>query len=183
MEIWYVLQMFWKDGLTKKVALKYDLFCIIWKDGIFFTRKYDTFSLDGKWKMIFLKKINWNTIFSGCMYKCYKYDITLLPKKSKTIFSRENTLKDDCILGWHSRKSSNDSLYFYGDLHRRFHILLSSEKNPENLIYRVEIWLLLQFIWFMIFYNKESSILCSIQPSGVVFRGVLERQLRKFFVY
>ena len=25
----------------------------------------------------------------------YKYDITLLPKKLKTIFSRENTLKGD----------------------------------------------------------------------------------------
>ena len=98
----------------------------------FFTRKYDIFSLDGKWKMIFLKKIYWNMIFSGCMYKCYKYDITLLPKQSKTIFSRENTLKGDCILGWHSRKSSNDSLYFYGDLHRRFHILLSSEKKNRK---------------------------------------------------
>ena len=25
-------------------------------------------------------------------------------------------------------KSSNDSLYFYGDLYKRFHILLSNEK-------------------------------------------------------
>ena len=29
------------------------------------------------------------------MYECYKYDITLLPKKSKKIFSQENTLKGD----------------------------------------------------------------------------------------
>ena len=27
------------------------------------------------------------------MYKCYKYDITLLPKKAKIIFSRKNPLK------------------------------------------------------------------------------------------
>ena len=35
-----------------------------------------------------------NMIFSVYMYKCYKYDITLLEKKSKMIFSRKNTLKD-----------------------------------------------------------------------------------------
>ena len=115
-----------------------------------------SYSLDGKWKMIFLKKIHGNMIFSSnvlkrwsfqknCtgiwsflyheerwhfffpkiwyffygrkmkddlsqkihgnmmfsvyMYKCYKYDITLLQKKSKMIFSQKNTLKGD----WHSR--------------------------------------------------------------------------------
>ena len=40
-----------------------------------------------------------NMIFSVYMCKCYKYDITLRPKKSKTIFSRQNALKGD----WHSR--------------------------------------------------------------------------------
>ena len=49
MEIWYFLQMFWKDSLSKKIALEYDLSCIIWKDGIFCNRKY-IFSLDGKMK-------------------------------------------------------------------------------------------------------------------------------------
>ena len=34
-------------------------------------------------------------IFSLYMYKCYKYDITLLPKKAKIIFSQKNTLKGD----------------------------------------------------------------------------------------
>ena len=29
------------------------------------------------------------------MYKCCKYDITLLLKKAKIIFSRKNTLKGD----------------------------------------------------------------------------------------
>ena len=48
--------------------------------------------------------------------------------------------KDDIgILDSHSRESSNDSLYFYGDLFKCFHILLSTEKNPGNLIYRIEI--------------------------------------------
>ena len=45
-----------KDGIYKKIVLEYDLSCIIWKDGTFFQGKYDVFSLDGKGKMIFLKK-------------------------------------------------------------------------------------------------------------------------------
>ena len=28
--------MFWKDGLSKKNALEYDISCIIWKDDILF---------------------------------------------------------------------------------------------------------------------------------------------------
>ena len=48
--------MFWKDSLSKKFAPEHDLFCNIWKDGFFFSRKY-IFSLAGKWKkMIFIKK-------------------------------------------------------------------------------------------------------------------------------
>ena len=35
MEIWYFLQMFWKNGLSKKIAMEYDLSFVIWKDGIF----------------------------------------------------------------------------------------------------------------------------------------------------
>ena len=94
-EKWYFLQIFWKNGLSKKkIALEHDLSCIIWKGGIFFTRKYDIFSLDGKWKISFLKVID--------------------------------------ILDWHSRNSSSDCLHFYGDLHRLFYILLSSEKKQTT---------------------------------------------------
>ena len=57
------------------------------------------------------------------------------------------------------------------------------KKKPGNLIYRTEIRLLLQFIWLEIFYHEESPILCTIQPSGVVFRGVPEHQLRKLFAH
>ena len=38
-------------------------------------------------------------------------------------------------------------------------------------------------IWLEIFYNEESSLLCTIQPSEVVFGGVPERQLRKLSVH
>ena len=37
--------------------------------------------------------IHGNMIFSVYMYKCYKYDITLLLKRSKMTFSRKKTLK------------------------------------------------------------------------------------------
>ena len=69
----------------KRIALEFELSCIIWKDGIFF----------GK-----------------------------------------NTLKGDWHARLHYRKYSNDSLNFYGDVHRHFHILLSSEKNQETLYIR-----------------------------------------------
>ena len=128
------------------------------------------------------KEIHGN-VFSVYMYKRYKYDIILLRKKSEMIFCLRNSAKGDWHFRSHSRKSSKNSRYFYGDLHRRFHIMLSCEKKPANLIYRTEIWLFIQFIWLEIFCNEESSILCTIQPSGVVFRGVLERQLRKLFVH
>ena len=70
-------------------------------------------------------------MFSLYMYKCYKYDITLLPEMVLWYFCRNTILIN--ILDWHSRKSSNDSLYFYGDLYRRFYILLSSEKKIRKL--------------------------------------------------
>ena len=88
------------------------------------------------------QEIHGYAIFRIYMYKCYKYDITLLEKESKMIFSGKNSLKGDSHSRSDSRNSSNDSLYFYENLHRRFHILLSSEKKTKktgNLIYRIKI--------------------------------------------
>ena len=42
--------------------------------------------------------------------------------------------------------------------------------------------LVLQLIWFEIFYNEESSILCTIHPALVVFRGVFELQYWNAFL-
>ena len=41
------------------------------------------------------QKIQGNMIFSVYMYKCYKYDTTLLPKKTKIIFSGKHTCNSD----------------------------------------------------------------------------------------
>ena len=40
------------------------------------------------------QELHGNMVFSVYIYKCYKYNTTLLEKKSKMIFSRKNTLKD-----------------------------------------------------------------------------------------
>ena len=89
------------------------------------------------------------------------------------------------ILDWHSRKNSNDSLYFYGDLHRRFYISLSSEKKQKqkNKTKKTQETWLLQFIWLEVFYNEESSILCTIQPQGTVFRRMLEGATKSYFTH
>ena len=49
MEIWYFLQVFWKDNLFKKTALEHVLSCIICKDGIFFPRIYFLWTEKGRW--------------------------------------------------------------------------------------------------------------------------------------
>ena len=97
MEIWYILQMFWKDGLSKRIALEYDLSYIMRKDGISFSRKYDIFFMDKKWKMIFLKKYmeTWHFLYvgkDGISFSC-KYETTLLSKKAKMTFSRKIHVK------------------------------------------------------------------------------------------
>ena len=178
-----------KDDVSRKNRWKYDIsfkspekivfpkksrlnmiFFVLFGKMVFFPGKYDIFPLDRKWKMIFSKKYMeiWYFLYIGI-------------NVTNMIFSRKNTLKDDWHSRSHSRRSSNDSLY--RDLNRHFYIFLCSGKKPRNLIYRIEIWLLLQFIWLEIFYNEESSILCTIQPSESVFRGVLHRQLRKLFFH
>ena len=58
------------------------------------------------------------------------------------------------VLDWHPGNSSSKSLYLLRDLYGRFHVLLSSEKKPGNLIYRIEVSLLLQLIRLEIFYNE-----------------------------
>ena len=115
-EIWYFLQTFWKDGLSRKGRAGIRSFLYYLEKRYFFSPKTWYFSLGGKWK-------------------------TVLPRKYMETWS----------------------------------IALQRGKTG-NLIYRIEVWLLLKFIRLEIFYNEQSSILRTIQPSGVVFGGVLKCQ-------
>ena len=65
-----------KMVFSKRIALGYDLSCTIWKGGIFFSRKHDIFSLDGKGSRDDLpQEIDRNMIFSVYTYRCYKREI------------------------------------------------------------------------------------------------------------
>ena len=66
----FFFQMSWKDDLSKKIVLEFDLSCIIGKDYISFSQKYG-FIPDGKQKMIFLKKKKKNTR-KHIYFKCSK---------------------------------------------------------------------------------------------------------------
>ena len=103
---------------------------------ISFSQKYDIFSVDGKWKMIFLKK--YMEIWCFLLVNTLKDDISSITEKDDT----HPRKYDIGIPDEHSRKSSNDSLYFYGDLFRCFNILFS-RKEAENFLYRTEILLYL----------------------------------------
>ena len=102
--------------------------------------------------------------------------MAFLASLKKKVFILENfcwnTLLTD-ILDWHCIKSSNDSLYFYGDLYRHFYVLRSSDKKQERQCIELKFDLFFE-LWLEIFYSEESSILSIIQPSGVVLRGVIE---------
>ena len=76
-----------------------------------------------------------NMIFSVYTYGCYKRSVTPLCQKKNQRWSypAKIHLKVIDVLDWHPRKSSSNSLYFHGDLYRRFHVLLSSEKKNRKL--------------------------------------------------
>ena len=128
-------------------------------------------TLAGKWKMIFLKKYTEIWCFleafrkddlskKGCagtgsfLYypqRWYffppKHDLFSLGRKRKTVLLRKY-METWCI---------------------------AQRRKTGNLIYRIEAWLLLQFIQLEILYNEQSSIPCTIQSSRAVFGSVLER--------
>ena len=89
MEIWYIHQIFRKDGFSIKIALEFDLSYIMRKDGISFSRRYDFFfrTKNERW---FLKRYMeiWCFLYvgRGGISFSYEYEITLLPKKQRWSF-------------------------------------------------------------------------------------------------
>ena len=101
------------------ITLGYDLYCIIWKDGIF-SRKHDISSLEGKWEASFSKKYMeiWN-------FMCTRTGVTNVApcpsvKKNQTWFyTAKIHLKVIDVLDWHSRKNSSNSHFSYIDLQKK----------------------------------------------------------------
>ena len=209
MEIWYFFQIFWKDGLSKKNRLEYDLSCIIWKDDIPFCRKYDLilwtenerWSFSKKYMKIwyFLQMYRKDNLSKKIMleydHSCIIWKdggfffriVFLQTENEKWSFSR-NTWKYDifCIYVqmlqiWYyssakkkqQRWSSPEKIHLkvidiLDCILERGPMILCTfmetfigvciycfpVKNPGNLIYRIEIWLCLQFIWLEISCNE-----------------------------
>ena len=138
-----------KMVFSKKITPGHDLSWTIWKICIF-SRKHGIFCLDEKRERGDLsQEMHGNMIF-------FIWYVPRPPakKKLKTFLSRKNTPKGN----WHSGSTPHKGLQKLSvpswNLYRCFHILLSSKKNPGNLIYWIEVWFLLQFISLEIFYNE-----------------------------
>ena len=112
---------------------KYDL--SFFQDGISFFYKYDITLLSKRPRWSSLKITQLSLTFpvslKKIIYSSFENMISLLIEKLKMI--KKFTFK----------KKVPSSLYFYGDLSRRLHILLFNKKKSGDLIYRTEIWLLL----------------------------------------
>ena len=130
-EIWYFLQTFWKDGLSKKGRAGTWSFLYYLERWYFFPKTW-YFFLNRKWETIFLKK------YMEIYFLCARTGVTNMAprpsvkKSQRWSYPAKIHLKVIDVLDWHPRKSSSNSLYFHGDLYRRFHALLSSEEKQET---------------------------------------------------
>ena len=112
------------------------IFLVLSGKMVFFPRKHDIFSLGRKWEMTFLKKYMEIWYFlctrTGVTNVVWRPSAKKKKKNQRWSYPAKMHLKVIDVLDWHPRKSSSNSLYFHGDLYRRFHILLSSEKKQET---------------------------------------------------
>ena len=99
MEKSYIVQIFWKDGLFKKMHWNMIFLVLSGKIVFFLAKRWSSF-FGRKLKDDLSEEIHENMILSLCTYRCHKHDIVpLSQKKSKIIFSCKNAPKGD----WHSR--------------------------------------------------------------------------------
>ena len=179
-------------------------FFYYWERSYSFFPKIWSYSFDGKWKMIFLKKIHGNMIYPSSVlkiwsfqnispehdlvciiwkygFRSWKLGTLSLDGKWKTVFLKKYVEKKSKMIAF--RKNTPK-----GHWHPRltcWHILLSSKKNPQKIGLKFDFFFFFNlFGWrYYTIYNEKPSTLCTIQPSGAVFCRVLERQSRKLFVH
>ena len=185
-ERWYFSKNTWKNHILFRYSEKIvfskkwtEIWSFLYERWYFLAKRW-SFFFERKLKDDLSEEIHGKMILSYVRTGATSMILCLSPKRNQRWSSPAKMhLRTIDILDWYSRNSANNPLYFYRDPYRRFHILLSSEEDPGNLIYRIEVWLLYQFIRLEIFYYEESLILCTIQPSDFVFGGVLGCQPRK----
>ena len=145
----YFFRMFWKDGLFKKDRAGIWSFLYYLETWYCFPENMVFFLWMENERDDLSQEIHGNMIFSI-------YYLSRPPYQKNQIwsYSAKIHLTVIDILDRHPRKSSSNSLYLHGGLYRYFDILLSSKKKIGNLMHRIEVWFLLQFIWLEIFYNE-----------------------------
>ena len=127
-------------------GLRWGMIFPVWSGKmVFFSWKHDIFFLGKEPAMTFL---------------CTRVGVTNLvsrppcQKKSRMALSSKNTPKSD----WRSRLTSWEEPQQFPVPSQRplraFSCIALQRKKTGNLIYRIEVWLLLQFIWLEIFYNE-----------------------------
>ena len=131
-EIWYFLQAFWKYGLSKRCRAGTWSFLYYLERWYFFPENMIFFPWAESERWPFSGN-TWKYDISVYTHGRYKRGTTpLCQKNQRWSYPAKIHLKVIDVLDWHPRKSSSNSLYFHGDLYRRFHILLSSEKKQET---------------------------------------------------
>ena len=130
----FFFQASWKDGLSKKIALEYDLSCIIRKDDISFSRKYDLtrYSENERWS--FLKNTR-------------KYDIFFRPSENMVFPKGAAPAHDLSCIIWKDGIFFPKTWSFFpgqkvkGGISQEIHgnMMHRPVKKNRNLIYRVEV--------------------------------------------
>ena len=83
-------KVFWKKGLPRKIILRYNIRCVIGKDGVYFSRKIG-FSFWTEYGRSFSKQVHWNMAFSVSSVKM----IFLFPLNIILRFGQK--IKDDLL--------------------------------------------------------------------------------------
>ena len=117
----------------RKGLCRHMIFLVLSRKMVFFSRKHCIFSLGRKWEAALLRK--YMEIWHFLCTRTGVTDVAPRPsvkKNQRWSYPAKIHLKVIDVLDWHPRKSSSNSLYFHGDLYRRFHALLSSEEKQET---------------------------------------------------
>ena len=106
------------------------------------------YTLDGKWKMIFLKKIHGNIFFRPP-------EKMVFPKRVVPTHDLSCIIWKDGIFSWKHDLFSPGRKWKTSFPRKYMETWCTAQRRkPINLIYKVEAWLLLKFIWLEIFYNE-----------------------------